>query len=69
MTVVKIIELVLGLLNILLAGYSLLGFVRLTRFWYEISNLERYQELFLYISVFVASFIGALILMVIMVIN
>lgn len=66
MTVVKIIELVLGLVNILLATYSLLGFVRLTRFWYEISNLERYQELFLYISVFVASFIGALILMTIM---
>lgn len=69
MTVVKIIELVLGLVNILLATYSLLGFVRLTRFWYQISTLERYQELFLYISVFVASFIGASILMVLMVIN
>lgn len=69
MTVVKIISLVLGLVNILLATYSLLGFIRLTRFWYQISNLERYKELFLYISVFVASFIGASILMVLMVIN
>lgn len=69
MTVVKIISLVLGLVNILLATYSLLGFIRLTRFWYQISNLERYKELFLYISVFVASFLGATILMILMVIN
>lgn len=63
------IKLVLGLVSILLAIYSLLGFVRLTRFWYQISNLERNQEMFLYISVFVASFIGALILMIMMVVN
>lgn len=63
------INLVLGLVSILLAIYSLLGFVRLARFWYQISNLERYQEMFLYISVFVASFIGALILMILMVVN
>lgn len=69
MTVMKIISLVLGVVNILLATYSLLGFIRLTRFWYQISNLERYKELFLYISVFVASFLGATILMVLMVIN
>lgn len=69
MAAIKIISLVLGLVNILLATYSLLGFIRLTRFWYQISNLERYKELFLYISVFVASFIGALIMMILMVIN
>lgn len=69
MTIINIIELLLGLISILLSIYSLLGFVRLTRFWYQISNLERYQEMFLYMSVFVASFIGALILMVVMVVN
>lgn len=69
MTIITSIKLVLGLVSILLAIYSLLGFARLTRFWYQISNLERYQELFLYISVFVASFIGALILMIVMVFN
>ena len=63
------IKLVLGLVSILLAIYSLLGFVRLTRFWYQISNLERYQEMFLYISVFVGAFIGSLILMIATVIN
>lgn len=69
MEFIKSIELVLGLISILLAGYSFLGFMRLSQFWHQISTLERNQELFAYISVFVASFIGALILMVIMVIN
>ncbi len=67
MSFVKSVELVLGLISILLAGYSFLGFLRLTKFWYQISNLERYQELFAYISVFLASFISFLILVVIMV--
>ena len=69
MEFVKSVELVLGLISILLATYSLLGFARLARFWYQISNLERYQEMFLYISVFVGAFIGSLILMVVTVIN
>lgn len=69
MTIMNISELILGLISILLASYSLLGFIRLTRFWYQISNLGRYQELFLYISVFVASFVGTLIMMILMVIN
>ena len=63
------IKLVLGLVSILLAIYSLLGFLRLTRFWFQISNLERYQEMFLYMSVFVGAFIGSLILMVVTVVN
>ena len=58
MDFVKSIEVSLGLISILLATYSLLGFVRLARFWYQISNLERYQEMFLYMSVFVGAFIG-----------
>lgn len=62
----KSLELVLGLISILLSSYSFLGFLRLTKFWYQISNLERYQELFAYISVFVAAFIGALLLITIM---
>lgn len=53
----------------MLALYSLLGFARLARFWYKIPNLERQEELFLYISVFLASFIGALIMMILMVVN
>jgi hypothetical protein len=69
MTIMISIKLVLGLVSILLAIYSLLGFVRLTRFWYQISNLERYQEMFLYISVFVGAFIGALILIVVTVVD
>lgn len=69
MTIMNNIELVLGLVSVLLACYSLLGFVRLARFWYQISNLERYQEMFSYIAVFVASFIVALILMILMVVN
>lgn len=69
MTIMTSIKLVLGLVSILLAIYSLLGFARLARFWYQISNLERYQELFLYMSVFVASFVGALVMMILMVVN
>ena len=69
MTIMNSIELVLGLSSIILACYSLLGFVRLARFWYRISNLERYNEMFSYIAVFVASFIGALILITMMVVN
>lgn len=62
----KNVELALGLISILLSGYSLLGFVRLTRFWHRISTLDRYEELFSYISVFVAAFISFLILITIM---
>lgn len=69
MTIMNNIELVLGLVSILLAIYSLLGFIRLAKYWYQISNLERYNELFSYIAVFVGSFIGDLILMIIMVVN
>ena len=69
MTIKNIIELILGLVSILLSIYSLLGFVRLSRFWYQIANLKRQEELFLYISVFVASFIGALTMMILMVVN
>ena len=64
MTILNNIELVLGLVSILLAIYSLLGFIRLTRFWFQIPNLERNQELFAYISVFLGAFIGSLILMI-----
>lgn len=67
--IIKIVEIVLGLTSILLATYSLLGFSRLAQFWYQISNLERYQEMFSYITVFVGAFIGALILIVMMVVN
>ena len=66
MEFVKSVQLVLGLVSILLAGYSLLGFVRLARFWHRISTLDRYEELFSYISVFVAAFISFLILITIM---
>ena len=69
MEFVKSVELVLGLISILLAGYSLFGFVRLARFWFQIPNLERQKEEFLYISVFVSSFIVALILMIVMVLS
>ncbi len=69
MDFVKSVELVLGLISILLAGYSFLGFMRLSQFWHQISTLERYQELFAYISAFLASFISFLILIVIMVIK
>ena len=69
MTIISSIELVLGLVSILLACYSLLGFVRLAKYWYQISNLERYNELFSYIAVFVGAFVCDLILMVIMVVN
>lgn len=69
MTAMTSIKLVLGLVSILLAIYSLLGFARLARFWFQIPNLERNQEIFLYLSVFVAAFISALILMVVEVIN
>lgn len=69
MTIMTSIKLVLGLVSILLAIYSLLGFVRLSRFWYQIANLERQKELFLYMSVFVASFVGALVMMILMVVN
>lgn len=69
MTVINIIELLLGVASLLLAIYSLLGFVRLSRFWYQIANLERQKELFAYISVFVGAFIGALFLMIVMVFN
>ena len=65
MDFVKSVELVLGLISILLASYSFLGFLRLTKFWYQISTLERSQELFAYISVFLAAFIGALLLITI----
>lgn len=57
MTIINIIKLILGSASILLGLYSLLGFVRLTRFWYQIANLERQKELFLYISVFLGAFI------------
>ena len=67
--IIKVVQIVLGVLSILLSFYSFLGFVRLSRFWHRIANLERYQELFSYIAVFIASFMGALILMVIMVVN
>lgn len=63
------IKLVIGLVSILLSIYSLLGFARLARFWFQIPNLERNQEIFLYVSVFMAAFIGALILMIIMAVN
>lgn len=66
MTIMNNIKLVLGIISILLAIYSFLGFVRLARFWYRISNLERFQELFLYISVFVAAFIVTTMLLTIM---
>lgn len=69
MTIINSIELVLGLSSIILACYSFLGFVRLARFWYRISNLERYNEMFSYVAVFLASFIGALILITMMVVN
>lgn len=69
MTIINIIKLILGSVSIMLALYSLLGFARLARFWYKIPNLERQEELFLYISVFLASFIGALIMMILMVVN
>lgn len=69
MTILNNIELVLGLVSILLAIYSLLGFIRLTRFWYQIPNLERYQELFLYLSVFVGAFIVTLILLILVVVE
>lgn len=69
MELIKSIELALGLISILLAGYSFLGFMRLTQFWHQISTLERYQELFAYISVFLASFISFLILVVVMAIK
>lgn len=65
MDFVKSVEIVLGLISILLSIYSFLGFLRLTKFWYQISTLERYQELFAYISVFLAAFIGALLLITI----
>ena len=66
MDFVKSVEIALGLISILLSSYSFLGFFRLTKFWYQISTLERYQELFAYISVFLAAFIGALLLITIM---
>lgn len=69
MTIINIIKLILGSVSIMLALYSLLGFARLARFWFQISNLERYQEIFLYMSVFVASFVGALVMMIFMVVN
>ena len=69
MELIKSIELVFGLISILLAGYSFLGFMRLTQFWHQISTIERYQELFAYISVFLASFISFLILVTIMVVK
>ena len=69
MTIINIIRLILGLLSIILASYSLLGFIRLSRFWFQIPNLERNQEMFLYFSVFLGAFISFLILVVIMVIN
>ena len=69
MKIINIIKLILGLLSIFLASYSLLGFIRLSRFWFQIPNLERNQETFLYISVFLASFIVFLILIVIMVVK
>ena len=69
MTITKSIELTLGLISILLAGYSLLGFVRLTNFWHQIPTIDRYQELFAYLSVFMASFISFLILITIMVVK
>lgn len=69
MTIMNSVELVMGLASILLASYSLLGFVRLAKYWYQISNLERYNELFSYIAVFVGALIGALILMILMVVN
>lgn len=69
MTIINIIKLILGSVSIMLALYSLLGFARLARFWFQISNLERFQEIFLYMSVFVASFVGALVMMIFMVVN
>ena len=69
MEFVKSVEIALGLISILLASYSLLGFVRLSRFWFQIPNLERNQEMFLYVSVFLGAFIGSLILMVVMAVN
>lgn len=54
--ILKIIEVVLITLSILFAGYSLLGFLRLARFYYRIPNLERSQELFSYVTVFVGAF-------------
>ena len=66
MEFVKSVEIALGLISILLATYSLLGFVRLTRLWHRISTLDRYEELFAYLSVFVAAFIGLLLLITIM---
>ena len=69
MKVLSSVELVLGLVSILLAIYSLLGFARLARFWFQIPNLDRNQEMFSYIAVFVGAFIGALILMVLVVVG
>lgn len=69
MTIMTSIKLALGIVSILLAIYSLLGFARLARFWFQISNLERFQEIFLYMSVFVASFVGVLVMMIFMVVN
>lgn len=67
--VIKIVEIVLGLASILLAICSLLGFNRLSRFWSQIPNLQRYEELFTYISVFLGAFVCDLILIVIMVVK
>lgn len=67
--IIKVVQIVLGVLSILLSFYSFLGFVRLSRFWSQIPNLQRYEELFTYIAVFLGAFIGDLILIVMMVVK
>ena len=67
--IIKVVQIVLGVLSILLSFYSFLGFVRLSRFWHQIPNLQRYEELFTYVAVFLGAFINALILVTIMVVN
>ena len=69
MTILNSVELVLSWISIALSCYSLLGFIRLARFWYQLPSLQRFQELFAYLATFIGSFIGVLILIVIMVVK
>lgn len=68
MTILKVVELILVVFSILLSLYSALGFLRLARFWARISNLDRYKELFAYMTTFVSAFISLLILVLLEVI-
>lgn len=54
--ILKIFETALVVFSISASLYSLLGFLRLARFYYRIPNLERSQELFSYVTVFVGAF-------------